>query len=114
MITVKTEPFLRVYLNGQEIQNMNDHLGFRKQYPSVSGGARVLAFGLGIGLDTDYLLSFPIRKLTVIEKEKEFIDYYISSHKIIDPRLEIINADCREYVWNKTHWEYVINTAIEF
>ena len=78
---------------------------FPEKYPNPSG--RILMGGLGLGLDTRYLLTFPeVSELVVVEKYKEVIEFTLSkwthlpfkwAFPLKDERLRIVQADFFTY-----------------
>lgn len=68
----------------------------------------VLINGLGMGMCNEYLLTKPtLRSLTVIEYDKELIDFLLPILST-DSRCEVIHADALEYIPEKTkNYDYV-------
>ena len=81
------------------VYHLNNHgqaLQFYSHYQLAYG--HVICTGLGFGTREHWLATKPeVKKITVLEKYKEVIDYHKDIGTQWSDKIEIINADANEY-----------------
>lgn len=81
-----------LFVGGECVHCSADLALFQKVFPAPSG--RILMGGLGLGLDTKYILSFEeVSKLVVLELEPDIIALWKEKNPVQDPRLELVQGD---------------------
>jgi len=94
--------YFYLYINGEQwmAYDTNSHLEAYELFSHyLLAKGHVIATGLGFGVRESWILTKPdVTKLTIIEKNKEVIDYHKKNKSAFlnDPRVEIINMDASE------------------
>lgn len=101
---VEREPgYFYLYINGEQwmAYDMNSHLEAYELFSHYTlAKGHVVVTGLGFGVRESWILTkSDVTKLTIIEKNKEVINYHKRNKSAFlkDPRVEIINMDASEY-----------------